>query len=311
MIITPGFVGIDVSKHWLDVFDAAVGRHERIANTHEAISALTVRLITSTSTVIFEATGHYDRVLRETLEVAGVRFARVNPSHARRFAQAAGFLAKTDRVDAKMLAAFGQCLNPVSAAASEPARERLARLSKRRDQLVAMRQQERVRRSECQDHELSALIAEHLDWLDKAIAACNKTIQGIIKADAEFVRMSRLLRSVPGIGPIAATILMAQAPELGARSPKAIAALVGLAPLNVDSGQFRGKRKIRGGRKRVRDALYMAALTAARSNTRLGAFYTALRTAGKSPKVALIALARKLLVILNAIMRDQVPFRAA
>ena len=309
MMITSGFVGIDVSKHWLDIFNVTAGQRERIANTDEAIASLVPRLVQSGALAVFEATGIYDRRLQQGFDAAGVCYARINPGKARRFAQAAGFLAKTDRIDAVMLAALGQCLRPAAAEPLPAGRERLARLSRRRDQLVAMRQQERTRRSECRDGEPVLAFGAHLDWLDAAIAACDEAIGGMIEADESLARASRLMRSVPGVGPVSATVLLTQAPELGMRSGKTIAALAGLAPFNADSGRFRGKRKIRGGRKRLRDALYMAAVSAARSKTRLGSFYRALRNAGKPPKLALIALARKILVILNAIVRQQVPFR--
>lgn len=309
MIIHPGFVGIDVSKHFVDVFDAVEGAR-RVANTGEAIAALACGLARAGDFVLFEATGVYDRTLRHALQAAGVRFARVNPGRARDFARAAGFLAKTDRVDARMLAAMAQALPRPADAEPDAAREQLASLSKRRDQLVAMRSQERTRRSECGDAAIAADLDRHLDFLDASVARLDEQIKAHIAANATLAHDAKLLRSVPGVGPVAATTVMALLPELGAASPKALAALVGVAPFNADTGLFRGKRKIRGGRKRVRDALYMAAVTAARSNSVFAAFYKRLRQAGKSPKLALIALARKILTVLNAILRDQVPFHA-
>ena len=190
-----------------------------------------------------------------------------------------------------------------------PARERLALWHKRRDQLVAMRQQERTRRSECQDQEMTALLDSHIALLTREIAAVEHKLKALMAADEDLNRTRERLQSVPGVGPVTATTLLALLPELGQRSSKALAALAGLAPFNHDSGQRRGTRQIRGGRKRVRDALYMAAVTAARSNTRLAAFVKALRQAGKPPKLALIALARKILVILNAIIRDNSSFQ--
>jgi transposase len=307
MRIHPGFVGIDVCKHHLDIFDPALGG-ERVANTAASAAALAARFAASGARVLFEATGIYDEALRQALAAAGVSFSRVNPGRARDFARAAGFLAKTDQVDARMLAAMAQCLQPPPQPPADAQRERLARLSKRRDQLVAMRQQERTRRRECHDSEIAADLDGHLASLDQAIIRLERIIARLIDGDADLARAGRLLRSVPGIGPVAATTLIALLPELGSRSPKSIAALAGLAPLNADSGLFRGKRPVRGGRKRVRDALYMAAVSAARSSSRFAAFYKALRQAGKPPKLALIALARKLLISLNAIIRDQRPF---
>jgi transposase len=310
MTIHPDVVGIDVSKHHLDVFDAALGRGERLANTAEAIAALAERWAGSGRTVVFEATGHYDRALRQGLEAAGVAYARVNPTKARDFARAAGFLAKTDAVDARMLAALGAALRPDAAAPADPARERLARLHKRRDQVVAMRQQERTRRAETEDHALSEDLDAHLAWLDVAVARLDKDIAAFVAQQPALDQASRLVRSIPGVGAVTAVTLLALVPELGARSPKALAALAGLAPFNHDSGKLRGIRAIRGGRKRVRDALYMAAVSASRSNSRFKDNYKRLRDAGKPPKLAFIAIARKLLITANAVMRDQQPFRA-
>jgi transposase len=309
MIIHPGFVGIDVSKHHLDVFDAAHGA-EQVANSAPTIAKLARRFARAGDFVLFEATGIYDQRLRQALIRAGVTFARVNPGRAREFAKAAGFLAKTDRIDARMLAVMAQTLRPTSQAPTDPQRERLARLAKRRDQLVAIRQQERTRRRDCLDAEIARDLDHHIVWLGHSIVTLEHQIKGLLSESTELNQAQRLLRSVPGVGAITATTLLALLPELGARSPKQIAALAGLAPYNADSGKFRGKRLIRGGRKRVRDALYMAAVTAARSQSRFAAFYQSLRQAKKPPKLALIALARKLLTTLNAIIRDQAPFHA-
>lgn len=308
MNIHPGLMGIDISKQTLDVFDAVVGR-SRITNNAAAVAALAQRCAADGIFVLFEATGSYDRLLRQALMAANVPFARVNPAQARDFARAAGFLAKTDAVDARMLATMAQCLR---LAAQEPVpaeRERLARLHKRRDQLVSTRQQERTRQSECSDVEITASLERHLAWLDAEIKAVERAIRRLLAAEAELSRQQRLLQTAPGIGPVAAVTLIALLPELGRRSAKTIAALAGLAPFNRDSGQLRGRRAIRGGRKRVRDALYMAALTASRSHSRFRAEYRKLRSAGKPAKLALIAIARKLLVTLNAMMRDQKAFQ--
>lgn len=316
MTIAPVVVGIDISKHNLDVFDAALERAEQWPNSAAAVEPLATRFAATGAFVVFEATGSYDRHLRLGLAAAGVAFARVNPRRARDFAKAAGFLAKTDRLDARMLAAMGQALGqalgrslgaPHQAGAAS---ERLALLHKRRDQLVAMRQQERTRLSECWDGEIAADLEHHLAWLDEQVGAVEARIRACIAASDELKQAEPLLRSVPGIGPVAAASLLAFAPELGQRTGKSIAALAGLAPFNTDSGQSRGQRHIRGGRKRIRDALYMAALAAVRTSPRFGRFHRTLIAAGKPPKVALIAVARKLLVTANAIVRDRVPYHA-
>lgn len=308
MTIPPDVVGIDVSKHTLDIFDAGLGRSETVANTAGAVAALAGQLAARDRFVVLEATGRYDVRLRRSLEVAGVAYARVNPGQARDFARAAGILAKTDRVDARMLARMGQALRPRPAEPSDPARERLSRLHRRRDQLVAMRKQERTRLSDLLEDDLLEDLQRHLAWLNAEIAVLDKRIAQAITADPRLTQACRIVRSLPGVGPVTATTLLALVPELGRRSPKTIAALVGLAPLNRDSGLHRGKRTIRGGRRRVREALYMAALAACRSDTRFAATYRALIALGKAPKLALIAVARKLLITANAMLRDQHAF---
>lgn len=307
MILHPGFVGIDVSKHHLDVFES--GRTERVANTAEGLASLVGRW--HDRFVLFEATGHYDACLRRALEAEGIAFARVNPARARDFARATGRLAKTDRIDARMLAAMAQSLSFARERESDPKREALARAHKRRDQLVQMRQQERTRLTECDDASLRADIEAHRQWLDAQIARWDAEIARLVEQSGVLAQKARRLRSIAGVGPVAATTLLALVPELGALSPKKIAALAGLAPFNADSGQLRGLRRIRGGRKRVRDALYMAAVTAARHNPRLKPLYLRLRAAGKPAKVARIAVARKLIIIANAILRDQTEFKLA
>lgn len=305
MIIPPRCVGIDVSKRTLDIFDEAIGTAERIANAPQAITELAARWRCGNVFVVFEATGIYDRELAEALRQAGVRFARINPARARDFARADGWLAKTDAIDARMLAVFGRRMAPAADQPSEPARNVLALLAKRRDQLVHMRAQEKNRRSEATDRTMIEGIVRHLDFLNGEIKAIEAEIKTLIKAEPKISEQARLLRSAPGIGPVACMQLIAQMPELGFVGPKQVAALAGLAPFNVDSGSYRGKRAIGGGRKRVRDALYMAALNAVRRDATMKAFYQKLRTVGKPAKLALIAVARKLLTTLNAMLRDR------
>jgi transposase len=310
MIIAPGFIGIDVSKHHLDVFESGSGRTERVDNTEESLAPLVARWKESDAFIVFEATGHYDARLRRALSAAGIGFARVNPARARDFARAAGILAKTDKIDARMLAVMAQTLSPARAGGGDREREALAVAHKRRDQLVHMRQQERTRRSECSDPAILADIEAHLGWLDQQIALWDAEIRHQLAHSEPLDRAAKLLRSIPGIGPVAAATLIALMPELGSLQPKKIAALAGLAPYNVDSGQFRGIRRIRAGRKRVRDALYMAAVAAVRSHDRFKTIYQRLRAAGKAAKVALIAIARKLVVTANAVLRDKTAFQA-
>ncbi|WP_141263505.1 transposase, partial [Bradyrhizobium sp. USDA 3456] len=299
MIIPLRCVGIDVSKQYLDIFDEGLGVPERIANATQAITQIAARWRCDVL-VVFEATGVYDLELREALSEAGIRFARINPARARDFARASGQLAKTDPIDARMLAAFARAMQPATEPTANPARNALAGLAKRRDQLVRMRAQEKNRRSETDDRAMAERIGRLIEVLDGEIAEIEADIRGLIKAEREIADDARLMRSLPGVGPVACMQLIAKMPELGHVGAKQIAALAGLAPFNVDSGAFRGKRKIAGGRKRVRDALYMAALNAVRRADPFKAFYARLRRAGKPAKLALIAVARKLLTVLNA-----------
>jgi len=309
MILPLRCVGIDVSKHMLDIFDDTIGTAERIANASQPITEQVARWRCGNVFVVFEATGIYDRVLAEVLQQAGVRFARINPARARDFARASGRLAKTDAIDARMLAAFARAMVPAADQAPKPERNALALAAKRRDQLVQMRAQEKNRRSEARDRDMIEDITRHLDFLNEAIKVIEAKIKALIEAEPQISEQARLMRSVPGIGPVACMQLIAQMPELGQLGPKQVAALAGLAPLNVDSGTYRGKRTIGGGRKRVRDALYMAALNAVRRDASFKSFYQRLRNAGKPAKLALVAVARKLLTTLNAMLRDRKTYR--
>jgi transposase len=287
MTIHPETIGIDISKYHLDISDPRCADVRRVANNVDEIALLAADFAARSSFVVFEATGVYDTKLRRALAAAGVAHARINPEQARDFAKALGRRAKTDAIDAHMLAEFGRRLVPRPDPAADPDRQRLTVLSRRRDQLVGMRQQERVRRSES-EHEAAICdsLDAHLAWLDAAIRDIESQIRTLVNDTPALHEAETLLRSVPGIGPVAAATLIALMPELG----------------------LKGKRSISRGRWRVRNALYMAAIAAARSKTRLAAFYKSLRNAGKAPKLALIALARKLLVILNAVLRDKTAF---
>jgi transposase len=310
MILSLRCVGIDVSKHTLDIFDDAIGKLERIANAPQAITEQAARWRCGNAFVVFEATGVYDRELAEALHRAGIRFARINPARARDFARARGRLAKTDAIDAHMLAGFARTMAPASEQPPDPARNALSFLAKRRDQLVHMRAQEKNRRSETRDPAMIESIARLIDFLNSEVKAIEARIKTLIKTEPTISDDARLIRSAPGVGPVACMQLIAQMPELGHVGPKQVAALAGLAPLNVDSGLYRGKRAIGGGRKRVRDALYMAALNAVRRDGSVKAFYQKLRTAGKPAKLALIAVARKLLTTINAMLRDRKAYLA-
>lgn len=303
MTIHPRHVGCDISKEFLDVFDPADGAVRRIVNDALSASRWAATIAGAPAIVVLEATGPYDLVLRDALTAAGVAFVRVNPRRARCFAEAAGLLAKTDAVDARMLAAFGAALALPPDAPADPARKALADLAARRDQLVQVRADEKKRRHDAPAAAVRS-IDEHLIWLDAAIGRLDADIAALIRDAGALREQAGRLRSAPGVGDVTAVILLAQLPELGAVGPKQIAALAGLAPVANDSGAFRGARRIKGGRRRVRQALYMAALAAIRCSPRLKAYYLSVLGRAKAAKVALIAVARKLLTILNAMIRD-------
>jgi transposase len=236
--------------------------------------------------------------------------AVVNPRQVRDFARATGRLAKTDKLDAAMIAAFAEAVRPEPRPLADSERQRLIDLVSRRRQLVEMRVAEKIRRAQI-PIQLRATLEAHLSFLDKAIAELDQDIGTSLRQSTAWRVEEGLLASVPGLGPVTRATLMAKLPELGALSRRQIAALVGVAPINRDSGQFRGRRSIHGGRADVRSVLYMATLTAARCNPAIRAFHQRLVTAGKPPKVALTACMRKLLTILNAMMKTKTQWRAA
>jgi transposase len=308
MTLAPSRIGIDVSKAWLDIFDATTRTLFRCPNTPDDIARFLATLGPNT-TLLFEATAPYDMDLRRALATAPCRVIRVNPGRARDFARASNYLAKTDAIDARMLAAMASAIDLPGEPPFDEEREALAALHRRRDQLVEMRAVERGRKASVPDMVERASIERHIHWLDGEIKMLEGQIRAAIKQPA-FARKAALLRSLKGVGEVTIATLLALLPELGYRSHKGIAALAGLAPVNCDSGTFRGQRRIRGGRRRVRQALYMAALAAIRGIPRFKAFYSAIRARSGHAKVAIIAVARKLLVVLNAIMKTGQPFRA-
>ena len=308
MILHPNIIGIDVCKAHFDIFDSERGRPERLPNSAEAAHALADRLaVRQDGFAIFEATGDYDRHLRGAFDARAIAYARVNPQQARDFARAMGRRAKSDALDARMLARMAQALELVPTLARDALRDRVAALHKRRDQLIEHRAAEKARLKEGNDPDGS--ITRHLTWLNTEIAHFDRLIAEAIENSPALTEQADLMRSVPGVGPVAATTLIALMPELGTLSPRTAAALAGLAPYDNDSGLWRGVRRIGGGRRRVRRALYMAALAAARSQSSFKRFYQALRARNKPAKVALTALARKLIIVLNAILRDKMAFQ--
>lgn len=308
MTIPCFYIGCDIAKDHLDFYDPRSRQAQRIANTDTAIAGWLDGLEVEGILVVFEATGPYDRGLRQALTRAGIVAARVNPAHARHFAKSMGYLAKTDTIDARMLAEMGQRLQPDPTPSVCPQRRRLRDLSCRRDQLVEMRKKEKTRLKQTSHDVLDQSIGTHIDWLSSEIKHIENTIGALIGNVEHLNQDYRLISSVPGIGPVTATLLLALMPELGTITRRAIAALAGVAPINNDSGKRRGQRSIRGGRQRVRRAIYMAAIAAITHDNSFAVYYRSLRKTGKPAKVAIIAVARKILVTANAIVRTKKPF---
>lgn len=298
------FVGLDVSKRWLDVAVLPTNESWRIGNTDAEIAALVTRLRALAPTlVVVEATGGYELPVAAALAVAGIPVAVVNPRQVRDFAKALGKLAKTDAIDATVLARFGQAVRPEARPLPDVQSQRLEALLARRRQLVEMITAERNRRAAALAEHVQRDIDEHIVWLKMRLGDIDDKLAAAVQESPIWREKDVLLRSVPGIGPAVAVTLLAELPELGTLNRKEIAALVGVAPLNRDSGLQRGQRSVWGGRASVRAALYMAALVAARFNPVVRAFYRRLVAAGKKKKLVLVACMRKLLTILNAMMR--------
>jgi transposase len=261
--------------------------------------------------VVLEATGGYEAPVVAALVTAGLPVAVVNPRQVRDFAKALGQLAKTDRIDAQILALFGARVQPAPRPLPDEATQELEALLTRRRQLLEMLHAERQRRPRARGRIVRRSLDTHIRWLERQVIDTDATLEAAIQASPVWRVQDQLLQSVPGVGPTLARTLLGLLPELGHLDRHHIAALVGVAPLARDSGTLRGRRTCWGGRPAVRTVLYMAALTAARWNPTLRAFYQRLRATGKPAKVALTAVARKLLVLLNAILRDARPWRYA
>ena len=307
--IDQNYIGCDVSKARLDFFDPARGRHCRIANEAEAMAAFVAGLRPGVDFIVMEATGSYDRLLRLALSAGGVAFSRHNPQHTHHFSRSAGRRAKTDRLDAVMLAEYGRLHTPAADAAPDAQRKRLQALARRRDQLVDIRAREKKHLAEAFDADVCADIAALVAVLDARIAALETAIGNAIRQSRELAQDYAILTSAPGVAAVTALTLIAHMPELGHRSPKTIAALAGLAPIANESGKRSRRSAIAGGRTRVRRALYMAALGAIRASARFKAAYDEIAARAGSKKLAIIAIARKLLVALNAMKRDQKQFQ--
>lgn len=303
-------IGIDVAKAWLDVARTDADAVWRVGNDPAGIVELVARLRAQPpALIVLEPTGGLETAVVAALLAAGLAVAVVNPAKVRAFATASGRLAKTDALDARVLAQFAVRMQPPPRPMPDALTQELRGLLARRRQLLEMHTAEENRRPTVLPA-LRAELDEHLAWLQARIAALDAEMDRLIAASPAWQAKATLLRSIPGIGPVVARALLAQLPELGTLTCREAAALVGVAPLNRDSGRSQRPRSIGGGRAGVRAALYMAALTAARCDPTMQAFYQRLTQHGKPPKVALVACMHKLLLIANAILRDGVPWQA-
>jgi len=301
---TASFVGIDVSKDRLDIFVRPLNEKTHVGNDDESIDLLVKRIKTYNPTlIVMEATGSYHRLLLARLVASDLPAIAINPRQARDFAKAIGRLAKTDGIDAEILADFADKVRPEIRVVPEQITEQLDALCTRRRQLVSMMAAEK-NRAHVGPAVIRARIKKHIEWLEKQIAELEEDLNQHIRSTPAWREKDDLLRSFKGIGPTTSHTLLASLPELGYLNRGQIAALVGVAPFNRDSGKYRGQRHIQGGRHDVRSVLYMAALAAIRWNAVIRAFHHRLIAAGKAKKVAITACMRKLLTIINAMVRN-------
>lgn len=305
------FIGIDVSKHRLDVHAQPSRESWSVDNDSKGHLQLVEKLVAlSPSLVVLEASGGYQAAVAAELAAAKLSVAVVNPRQVRDFAKATGQLAKTDAIDAAVLAQFAEVVRPEPRPLPDELTLELQALVTRRRQLIDMRTAETNRLETSRVQQVRRNIQKNINWLTKQIENVDDDLDTTIRRSPAWREREDLLSSVKGVGSTTARTLLTQLPELGRLNRREIAALVGLAPFNNDSGKRRGKRSIRGGRAEVRAVLYMATVTAVRtSNPQIRAVYDRLLAAGKKPKVALIACARKLLTILNAMMRTNQHWR--
>jgi transposase len=302
------YVGVDVSKARLDVAVEGTGECWSVANDETGIDDLIVRLSRlALGRVVVEATGGQERLLVERLSDAGMPVALVNPKQVRHLARGLGRRAKTDRIDALVLARFGQVTQPRLYIRLSDREEELAALVERRQQLVDDLTAEKNRLGTARPAARQSLEA-HIRWLEQEVESLRRQIEALLQQTADLKGKSDLLQSTPGVGLITSGTFLAALPELGRLNRKQAAALVGVAPFSHDSGSTRGARYCSGGRASVRTALYMATLSAIRCNPLIRDFYTHLKNRGKPSKVALVACMRKLLTILNAMIRDNKPW---
>lgn len=306
------FIGIDVSKQLLEVAIHQQDYQFRCANKASAFGALIAELIGwRPALIVLEATGGLERAVVAALHGAGLPVVVVNPRQVRDFARALGQLAKTDPLDARVLAHFASAVKPPLRPIKSQDEQELDALSGRRDQLVEMLTDEKNRRASAASDSVREEIEAHIDWLTDRIAELDQQLKKLLKCSAQWQAKDDILQSTPGIGPVVSFSLLAELPELGLLNRQEISKLVGVAPLNRDSGQQRASRHIFGGRAHVRKVLYMAALTATRCNPVIKEFYQRLRARQKPFKVAIIACMRRLLAIINLMVRNGSPWKSA
>ena len=305
------FVGIDISKQELVVAVRPSAELQTFSNTEEGLAAL-VRFLQalSASSIVLEATGGFARAAVNTLALAALPVVVVNPRQIRDFARSVGLLAKTDAIDAQIIARFAEAVRPEFRPLKDLETQKLEDLNNRRRQIVEMISAEKNRFGMAPPWSQKDIRA-HIAWLEKRLNKVNDNIDGLIKQSPIWSQKEKILTSVLGVGPVVSTTLLCGLPELGSLSARKLSALVGVAPFNRDSGQYRGRRACWGGRAHVRAALYMAALTASRCNPVIRAFYLRLRNAGKPAKVALVACMHKILVILNAMVKNNTCWQQA
>ena len=305
------YVGIDVSKDKLDVAIWGEKKCLEVANSKRGVAKLVKQMLALAPTlIVVEATGGYEEAVVLGLFEAGLPVALVSPQRVRQYAKAKGLLAKTDQIDARVLADFGKKLQPRLFVGKSEERRRLSALMGRRKQLNEMLQAEK-NRLRTQDLSLQQSLKRTIRYLKTELETIDQEIEQFLREHQDLEEQEKLLRTAKSIGRVTAATLLADLPELGQLDRKEIAALVGVAPINRDSGRKRGQRKTQGGRPEVRSALYMSALTGIRYNPILKAQYEHLVKRGKEKKVAITACMRKMLTILNAMLRDQQPFRLA
>ena len=310
MSVVPCFVGMDVAKAQVDIAVRPSGARWAVPNDATGIGTLVDRVQTLHPTlIVLEAPGGLERAATAALATAGLPVVVVNPRQARDFARATGQLAKTDALDARALAHFADVIRPTPRPLPDAQTQALRALLGRRQQLIGMRTAEQNRLAGTSEY-LAQDIEAHIAWLNARIATLDDDLETLLRASPLWREHDDLLQSAPGIGPVCARTLGLDLPELGTLTRQQIAALVGVAPLNCDSGTLRGRRLIWGGRAHVRTVLYMGTLVATRYNPRIKAFYERLLAAGKVKKVALTACMRKFLTILNAMLRHRTPWQS-